>query len=127
MEIIVPLLFLVLIGVMIWTTVKQNRARKTVNEYQNSLTPGQRVTTGSGMHGVIRRVDERIVDLEIAPEVITTFERRGIVPLPEQLQAMSKNKARPAQQNAEASSAEADAPEEPHREELGAEDDNKNS
>jgi preprotein translocase subunit YajC len=48
-------------------------------ELQNSLTPGTRVMTTAGIHGTVSGLGDGTVDLEIAPGVPVTFERRAIL------------------------------------------------
>jgi preprotein translocase subunit YajC len=48
-------------------------------DLQNSLTPGTRVMTTAGIHGTVSGLGEGTVDVEIAPGVPVTFERRAIM------------------------------------------------
>src|SRR3954468_17512942 len=48
-------------------------------ELQNSLTPGTRVMTTAGIHGTVSGLGEGTVDVEVAPGVRMTFERRAIM------------------------------------------------
>jgi preprotein translocase subunit YajC len=48
-------------------------------ELQSSLTPGTRVMTTAGIHGTVSGLGEGTVDVEIAPGVPVTFERRAIL------------------------------------------------
>ena len=59
----------------------QNKRQKEIQNFQNSLTEGLDVVTNSGIHGVIRRVDEtdNTVTLEIATGVKIKVDRAAIM------------------------------------------------
>jgi len=45
---------------------------------QESLRPGTRVMTSSGIHGTVHHVDEETVGLEVAPGVVIEVARAAI-------------------------------------------------
>ena len=51
---------------------------KELREMQESLQPGDRVLTTSGLHATIVSVDSDDLELEIAPGVRTRWDRRVI-------------------------------------------------
>jgi preprotein translocase subunit YajC len=76
--------FLILLAlVFVVLIVLPGRQRKKVQaqqqQMQKSLVPGTSVLTTAGLHATVRGVGEGTVDLEIAPGVVTTFERRAIL------------------------------------------------
>jgi preprotein translocase subunit YajC len=77
-------LFLILLAVaFVALIVLPGRQRKKMaaqaQQLQNSLTPGTPVMTTSGMHGTVRGLGDTTVDVDIAPGVTVTFERRAIM------------------------------------------------
>jgi preprotein translocase subunit YajC len=77
-------LFLILLAVaFVALIVLPGRQRKKMQaqaqQLQNSLTPGTPVMTTSGMHGTVSALGDKTVDVDIAPGVTVTFERRAIL------------------------------------------------
>jgi preprotein translocase subunit YajC len=77
-------LFLILLAVaFVALIVLPGRQRKKMQaqaqQLQNSLTPGTPVMTTSGIHGTVSGLGEGTVDIDIAPGVTVTFERRAIL------------------------------------------------
>jgi len=76
--------FLILLAlVFVVLIVLPGRQRKKVQaqqqQMQESLKPGTSVLTTAGMHATVAGIGDGTVDLEIAPGVVTTFERRAIL------------------------------------------------
>jgi preprotein translocase subunit YajC len=76
--------FLILLAlVFVVLIVLPGRQRKKVQaqqqQMQESLRPGTKVLTTAGLHATVIGTGEGTVDLEIAPGVVTTFERRAIL------------------------------------------------
>lgn len=46
---------------------------------QESMMIGQRVITTAGVHAVIKGIAENTVDLEIAPNILVTFEKSAVI------------------------------------------------
>jgi preprotein translocase subunit YajC len=76
-----PLVLLALAFVLlIFLPARQRRkVQQQAQEMQNSLSLGTPVMTTSGMHGTIVALGDTTIDLEIAPGVVATFERRAIL------------------------------------------------
>ena len=53
----------------------QGQARKKQEEFKAMLKKGTKVVTISGLHGVILDMDDKTVDLMIAPKVSVTIQR----------------------------------------------------
>lgn len=75
---LLPLMLLALIALMIFQITRQRKGIKQMQQLQASLSPGDRVLTTSGMHATVVGTEEATVDLEIAPGVHTTWDRRVI-------------------------------------------------
>lgn len=58
---------------------KQRKRQQEIMRTQRSLTPGTRVVTASGVHGAVRAVHGDVVELEITPGVVTTWELLAVV------------------------------------------------
>ena len=72
------LLFAGLGGLMYFSMRKQKRAAATTKQMHESLVPGARVMTTSGLHGTITAVADDTIELEIAPGVRTTWVRAAV-------------------------------------------------
>ncbi|WP_158256078.1 preprotein translocase subunit YajC [Corynebacterium sp. 13CS0277] len=76
-------LLLLLVIVFLTPTLLQMRRQKArlqqLQTLQASLAVGDAVMTTSGVHAVVAGVEESTVALEIAPGVVTTWERTAIV------------------------------------------------
>ena len=70
---------LLLLGVfMYFASRRQKRAMQATIDLHESLRVGDRVQTTSGLHGIIRRITDDTVDLEIAAGVVTTWVKLAI-------------------------------------------------
>ena len=69
---LIPLL---LIGWMMWTTSKRQKA---LAKFQSELSVGRRVVTTSGLFGTITALGDATASLEIAPGVVVDFDRRAV-------------------------------------------------
>ncbi|MBV8934123.1 MAG: preprotein translocase subunit YajC, partial [Kutzneria sp.] len=77
-SLMLPLL-IVLVGAMLFfSTRKQRRAVAEQQKLQSSLRPGDRVMTTSGLYGTVAATTEDTIDIEIAPEVVTTWLRAAV-------------------------------------------------
>ena len=72
------LMFAGLGGLMYFSMKKQKRQAATVKQMQNSLVPGTRVMTTSGLHGTITAVADDTIELEVAPGMRTTWVRAAV-------------------------------------------------
>ncbi|AOS62919.1 preprotein translocase subunit YajC [Actinoalloteichus hymeniacidonis] len=75
---IFPLLLLLLVLPLFLASRKQKRAMQEMQQLQNSLAPGDRVMTSSGLYGTVTDSSEDTIDVEIAPGVTTTWVRAAI-------------------------------------------------
>jgi preprotein translocase subunit YajC len=76
--------FLILLAlVFVVLIVLPGRQRKKVQaqqqQMQESLKPGTPVMTTAGLHATVAAVGDGTVDLEIAPGVVSRYERRAIL------------------------------------------------
>ncbi len=78
MNALLPILLVVFLGIMYMASRRQKREARAVTDMQSALAVGDDVMTTSGLHGTITDLDEETVDLEIAPDVVTTWNRLAI-------------------------------------------------
>ena len=86
-QMLLPILMFGALGAMMFYGMrKQRRVTAATREMQDSLVPGARVMTTSGLHATITAVADDTIELEIAPGVRTTWikaaVREVVVPVP---------------------------------------------
>ena len=69
---------LIMGGFMYFASRRQKRAMQVTIDLHDSLRPGDRVHTTSGLEAVVTAITEDTVDLEIAPGVVTTWMKLAI-------------------------------------------------
>jgi len=72
------LLFAGLGGLMYFSMKKQKRVAAATKQMHDSLVPGARVMTTSGLHGTVTAVADDTIELEIAPGLRTTWVRAAV-------------------------------------------------
>lgn len=77
--ILLLVLLLILIAPSFFMMRKQRRRQNEMTQMQANLQVGQRVVTASGMHATIVGLEGDQIALEIAPDVITTWERIAVI------------------------------------------------
>lgn len=78
-SLILILILLVFIALPLFQIRKQNQKLKEIRGFQEQLRPGMVVRMTSGIQGRIHHVGETSIDLEIAPSVITTWDRTAVL------------------------------------------------
>ncbi|GAA1471362.1 preprotein translocase subunit YajC [Corynebacterium felinum] len=76
------LLLLILAAVMVPNIMiqrKQRRRLAEIHQMQEDLKIGDQVVTTAGLYGVVTGIEETRVELEIAPQVRTWWERLAVV------------------------------------------------
>jgi preprotein translocase subunit YajC len=69
---------LIMGGFMYFASRRQKRAMQSTIDLQESLRPGDRVHTTSGMEATIVAIADDTVDLEIAPGVVTRWMKLAV-------------------------------------------------
>ncbi len=72
------LLFGAVGAMMYFGTRKQKRLAAATAAMQEAIVPGTRVMTTSGMHATVTAVAADTIELEIAPDVYTTWVRAAV-------------------------------------------------
>lgn len=76
---LLPIVLFGALGVMMYFSVKkQKRMAQQAQDMQNSLRPGTRVMTTSGLHGTVTAMADDTIELEIAPGVRTTWVKAAV-------------------------------------------------
>lgn len=77
------LLYVALVVVFVLPLLLIRRRQKQhldrLKNLQESMMIGQRVITTAGVHAVIKGIAENTVDLEIAPNILVTFEKSAVI------------------------------------------------
>lgn len=69
---------LIMGGFMYFASRRQRRAMHATIDLHDSLQPGERVHTTSGLEATIVAIADDTIDLEIAPGVVTTWMKLAI-------------------------------------------------
>ncbi|ORB87862.1 preprotein translocase subunit YajC [Mycobacterium kansasii] len=69
---------LIMGGFMYFASRRQRRAMQATIDLHESLQPGDRVHTTSGLEATVVDITDDTVDLEIAPGVVTTWMKLAI-------------------------------------------------
>src|SRR5690349_24866052 len=79
MDLIFPLLILLMIGLVFFSSRQRKKQERQQQSLQNALSVGDVVVMTSGISGTVVDVDdERTIDVEIAPDVVTTWLRAAV-------------------------------------------------
>lgn len=79
-ELFIPILLVLLVAFMIFTTRKQKKRANDMQEMQNSVQTGTRIQLSSGLFGtVIDATSSDFVDVEIATGVVTRWNRLAVM------------------------------------------------
>ncbi|OBF83993.1 preprotein translocase subunit YajC [Mycobacterium sp. 852002-51163_SCH5372311] len=71
--------FLLIMGGFMWFAARrQKRAMQATIDLHDSLQPGDRVHTTSGLEATVTAITDDTVDLEIAPGVVTTWMKLAV-------------------------------------------------
>lgn len=77
------LMLIVLLAIFLIPTFLMSRRQRArmaeIQKIQNSVVPGDRIVTTAGQHATVVGTTEDTVDLEIAPGVVSTFEKLSVV------------------------------------------------
>ena len=106
------LAIVVLLG-LLWVFVvlpvrRRQRAQAASHEaMQDSLAPGDEIITAGGLYAIVRSIEDERLEIEIAPDVIATLDRRAVAAVAEDVEDVDE---------AEIGEGEPDGPENPEGE-----------
>ena len=75
------LMLVVMFAIMYFFMIRpQQKKQKEIRNFQNSLKVGQKVVTGGGVHGEVKKVElaEPLVEIEVAKGVVIKVEKSYI-------------------------------------------------
>ena len=77
MEYLIPIAILLL---LMWLLIARPQRRRQMSQLQmqDNLELGDEVITAGGIHGTVRRLDETVLTIEIAPDTEVRVDRRAI-------------------------------------------------
>jgi preprotein translocase subunit YajC len=110
--VVVVLLGLVWLFVVLPVRRRQKATTQSHEAMQDALVPGDEIITAGGLYATVRTIDEDRLEIEIAPGVIATLDRRAVAAVAED------------DEEAEEDSSEQEEPE-PEPNEPGPENDGK--
>jgi preprotein translocase subunit YajC len=68
---------------LLWLFILRPQRRRSSEQLrmQDSLRVGDEVITAGGIRGYVRRLDEEVLNVEIAPDVVVRLDRRAVAAL----------------------------------------------
>jgi preprotein translocase subunit YajC len=68
---------------LLWLFVLRPQRRRSTEQIQmqDTLRVGDEVITAGGIRGYVRQLDEEVLKVEIAPEVVVRLDRRAVAAL----------------------------------------------
>ena len=68
---------------LLWLFVLRPQRRRSTEQLQmqDTLRVGDEVITAGGIRGYVRQIDEEVLKVEIAPEVVVRLDRRAVAAL----------------------------------------------
>jgi len=77
------LIVIVAVFALLWLFVLRPQRRRSTEQLQmqDTLRVGDEVITAGGIRGYVRQLDEEVLKVEIAPEVVVRLDRRAVAAL----------------------------------------------
>ena len=74
------LIVLIALFALMWLLLirPQRRRQREQAQLQETLEPGTEILTAGGIHGVVRELEDEIVHVEIAPDIVVRLDRRAV-------------------------------------------------
>ena len=86
---------IVALFVLLWLLVLRPQRRRQTEQLrmQDTLQLGDEVITAGGIRGYVRQLDEEVLKVEIAPDVVVRLDRRAVAAVvrdePEELEPLA--------------------------------------
>ena len=81
---LLPIILIVVLFMIVYMTMTRRRRANQAQQMQNTIVPGARVRTTSGMYGTVTSVEDNDdLMVEVAPGVNIRMMRRAVVPVPQ--------------------------------------------
>jgi preprotein translocase subunit YajC len=84
--VVVVLLGLVWLFVVLPVRRRQKATTASHEAMQDALVPGDEIITAGGLYATVRTIDEDRLEVEIAPGVIATLDRRAVAAVAEDVE-----------------------------------------
>jgi preprotein translocase subunit YajC len=87
---------IVALFVLLWLLVLRPQRRRQTDQLrmQDTLQLGDEVITAGGIRGYVRQLDEEVLKVEIAPDVVVRLDRRAVAAVvrdePEELEPVAQ-------------------------------------
>ena len=87
---------IVALFVLLWLLVLRPQRRRQTEQLrmQDTLQLGDEVITAGGIRGYVRQLDEEVLKVEIAPDVVVRLDRRAVAAVvrdePEELEPLAQ-------------------------------------
>jgi len=107
------ILIVILAAVWLIFVMPARRRRQAHSNMQGDLHPGDEIITAGGLHGTVKELGDSELQVEIAPDVVVTLDRRAVAAVAREVEIETE----PAENGAEAAENEpepADAAPEPN-------------
>jgi preprotein translocase subunit YajC len=72
------ILIVILAGLWAIFVLPSKRRRNQHSAMQDSIEAGDEIITAGGLHGTVKEIDDDTAQIEIAPGVVATLDRRAI-------------------------------------------------
>ncbi|OLB25395.1 MAG: preprotein translocase subunit YajC [Actinobacteria bacterium 13_2_20CM_68_14] len=74
------MIVIVALFALLWLFVLRPQRRRSTEQLQmqDTLRVGDEVITAGGIRGYVRQLDEEVLEVEIAPEVVVRLDRRAV-------------------------------------------------
>ena len=86
--------FLILIilfaGAWLLFVLPARRRRTSHSAMQDSIEPGDEIITAGGLHGHVKSLEDSTVQLEIAPKVVVTLDRRAVAAVARDVEVLTE-------------------------------------
>ena len=71
---------IVVLFALLWLLVLRPQRRRQTEQLQmqDTLHVGDEIITAGGIRGEVRQLDEEVLEVEIAPEVVVRLDRRAV-------------------------------------------------
>ena len=81
---LLPIILIVVLFMIVYMTMTRRKRASQAQQMQNTIVPGTRVRTTSGMYGTVTSVEDNDdVMVEVAPGVNIRMMKRAVVPAPQ--------------------------------------------
>ncbi|MCH5319104.1 MAG: preprotein translocase subunit YajC [Paramuribaculum sp.] len=86
------IMIVVLIGIFYFFMIRpQQKKQKEIRKFRDSITEGDRVITAGGIYGKVKKINDNVVSLQIANDVVIKVDKGSVYPSAQDI-AQDQNK-----------------------------------